>query len=100
MVTESFRLIEGIEYKGEVHRDVTMRAARVKDTFDAERESEGKGVLFLSLSLLSRQIEKLGTIPKEKITPDLLLALNEEDFDRLSEVREVLKKKVHWQSES
>ena len=96
MLTEQVRLLDGVEYQSERHVDVVMRVPIVKDSLEAEAESEGKGALHLSLALLSKHIVSFGNIPKDKITVDLLAQLTDVDFERLCEVRDYLKKKAHW----
>lgn len=100
MLIEKVRLLDGVEFDGKHHKDVVVRTPLVKDALEAEKESDGKSALHLSLSLLKNRIESFGSIPKEKITTDLLGNLSDEDFERLQVAIEYLKKKAHWQSES
>ena len=96
MLTEQVRLLDGVAYGGKRHVDVVMRVPIVKDSLEAEAESEGKGALHLSLALLAKHIVSFGNIPKEKITVDLLAMLSDSDFQRLTEVRDFLLKKNLW----
>lgn len=98
MLTEKVTLTRGVEYDGKRHTEVVLRAAIVRDSVDAEKEADGKGLLFLALCMIRKMIVEFGDIPKEKITVDLLLQLNDEDFERLNTVREYLKKKALWSS--
>jgi hypothetical protein len=107
MLTETVYLSEGILVEGQRHKAVVLRAPIVRDSLEIEKESEGKGVVYISLSLLSKSILKIGTtgkdggftqeVPREKITVDALGSMNEEDLERLQNAREYLKKKIHWQ---
>lgn len=98
MLTEKVTLLQGLTYEGKQYKSLVLRSPIIEDTILAEQESEGKGMLYLALSLLSKMIVEFGSIPKEKIDVDLLIKLQEEDFERLQTVREYLKKKAHWSS--
>jgi phage FluMu protein gp41 len=99
MLTEKVRLLSGIAFDGVCHKDVVLRTPIVKDVIEAEKESDGKGAIVLSLNVLKQRIESFGKIPKEKLTTDLLANLTDEDFERLQTATEYLKKKAYWQSE-
>jgi hypothetical protein len=81
MITEQGTLPIGIEYKGKVHKEFTIRPQFVRDSVDAvEDERAQKNDSYLGLIVLSKQIEKLGDIPKESITPDLLMDMYDCDL--------------------
>jgi phage FluMu protein gp41 len=100
MITEKINLLSGVLFEGKKYKTLTMRSPIVKDSVEAEEEAKDRGILYLSLSLLSRMIVEFGDIPKDQITAGLLMQLDEEDFERLQIVRDYLKKKVHWSSEN
>jgi hypothetical protein len=100
MVSEKVNLLVGVIYENKRYKQLTMRAPIVRDSIEAEEESKEKGILFLSLAMLSKMIIEFGAIPKESINPDLLVQLSDEDFELLQNVRGFLKKKTHWSNEN
>jgi hypothetical protein len=98
MLTESVKLIDGIEYEGSIHKDAILRTPIVADALETEAQCEGKSALTFSLCLMSKRIVSLGTIPKTAINTQLLAKLSDEDYSRMLEVTEFLKKKAHWQN--
>jgi phage FluMu protein gp41 len=96
-ITEKVHLVRGVEHNGARHTTLTMRPSTVGDAMAAEKKYEGKGLMLLSTGIICEQIVEFGSIPKDAITPDLLAQLVDEDFERINEVREYLKKKVRWQ---
>ena len=94
MIAETGALLVGVEFGGERHTVFTLRPAIVRDSIEAAKEADGKGEIFLMLCLLSRQIETLGKIPKEKITADLLTGLYDADLGILQKARETAEKKI------
>jgi phage FluMu protein gp41 len=97
VLTETIQLTEGVDVDGARHKSITMRLALVQDSIDAQEESEGKSAVYLTCCLLAKSIVKFGTLPEKSINAALVAQLNEVDFERLNEAREVLKKKVVWQ---
>jgi phage FluMu protein gp41 len=107
MLTEKIHLLEGISIGGQRYKTVVLRAPIVKDSLEIEKETDGKGVVYISLLLLSKSIIEVGNtdasgelsaiVPKEKITVEALGTLNEEDLERMQQARDYLKKKLHWQ---
>jgi phage FluMu protein gp41 len=98
VLTENVRLIDGVKFGDETHRDVVLRIPLVRDAIEAEEEAGDKGMGRLSLTLLSKQIVQFGAIPKERITADLLLQLTDVDYERLGDARDCLKTKAVYQS--
>lgn len=90
---EPLQLIDGIEYNGIRHFVVEMHLPTMGDLLDVERTGDGKLPLEKSMMLLCKHVTSIGTIPKEAITPKLLHTLSEVDFERMSEYRDLLKKK-------
>ncbi|WP_434679795.1 phage tail assembly protein [Enterobacter sp. PTB] len=100
MMTETMKasgtLALGVEYNGEMHRDFVLRLPTVGDEIDAsdaDVPDSGFGV-----ALMAACLEKLGTIPKENLTYDLLRGLLSEDYEQLRVVRDELKKKLKPES--
>ncbi|KUG24575.1 hypothetical protein ASZ90_005605 [hydrocarbon metagenome] len=81
MITEKFKLPDGIEYEGKIHREVELRPQKVGDSINAlEDERAQTNEAYLGLAVLARQIISLGSIPKDKITAELLMDLSEDDM--------------------
>ena len=89
MLTEKSTLPFGIERNGETHRDFEIREQLVSDSisiFDdpvsgakAEKNSQ-----YASLCITAMQIVSIGTIPKNEITPDLLMEMLQADYNEIS----------------
>lgn len=100
MITEKGTLPNGVEYQGEIHRDFEIRPQIVADSInvfdDPVRASKAeKNSLYANLCITANMIISLGTIPKENITPDLLMGMLQEDLNEiaLAEVRLAAKRK-------
>jgi hypothetical protein len=65
----------GVEFNGKVHRDFVLRSRLVKDSVEIMESDVAaradKNDSFYGVCLMARQIEKLGEIPVEEITPEL-----------------------------
>jgi phage FluMu protein gp41 len=80
-LTETCTLPLGIEYNGEIHRELELRPQRVGDTIDAlENDRARHNDSYLGLCVLARQVVRLGRIPAPDITPDLLMNLYDTDM--------------------
>lgn len=78
----------GVEFAGKVHREFELRRELVEDVVevygDPERgERAEKNKFYAGVCLLARRLVKLGDIPKESITPELLLKMETADFTAL-----------------
>ena len=94
MMTEKGSLIVGVEYNGKSHKDFILRPQLVSDSVDAvENDRARRNDSYLGLCVVSRQLEKLGDIPKEKITPELLMGMYEVDLAEISAASRRLQKK-------
>jgi len=85
MLTEKGTLPVGVEFEGKVHQEFELREQLVSDmvdVFDNEKNAERaqKNAQFFSACLLTGRLTKLGDIPKEQITVDLLLGMNFNDY--------------------
>jgi len=98
MLTETGTLPIGIEYDGSVHRDYEIREEIVGDgieIFDdpetAERAEKNKA--YMGICILAKQIVKIGKIPAEAITPEMLLRCNVPDVSELQQAVQRLEEK-------
>jgi len=74
----------GVEFGGEKHTEFALRREFVGDTVHALDNPRAQGnKAFLAVCVYSRRLVRLGTIPAEKITPELVMSMAEEDFDAL-----------------
>lgn len=87
----------GVEYpagSGQLHYDFELRLPTVGDNIAAIEELGVGSNLRLNTAMLARGLVKLGDIPREAITYELLEQnLVDDDYDVLAEARERLKKK-------
>lgn len=88
-LNETGKLSVGIEFAGKVHRDFVLRPLLVRDPIEILEEDEraARNDHYFNICLLARQIVKLGDIPKENITPDLVMSLLDIDFETLSNTK-------------
>jgi phage FluMu protein gp41 len=81
MIKESGTLVIGVEHGGKVHKDFEMRPQLVKDSIDAmEDERAQTNQSYLGLVILSKQVTRLGDIPKEEITPEVFMEMHDIDL--------------------
>ena len=84
METQKGILPVGLEFEGQVHKEFEIRRELVGDTvaaMDNPRAQHNKA--YASLCIFSRRLAKSGSIPKDKVTPELLMNMAEEDFDAI-----------------
>lgn len=95
-------LLYGVNFNGVLHFDYAVRIPVMRDIYDALDETEevtgsstgGKSDIYYRMALLKRTITKLGDIPADDITTDLLLdELLEEDYSILDAAQTAAKKK-------
>lgn len=88
MITEKGTLPIGVEFGGKVHREFELRPQKVKDSVDVMEDARAlKNDGYFGVAVLARQIEKLGDIPKEEISPALLLEMWDDDLKVLHEAQ-------------
>lgn len=99
-LTESGTLPIGVEFNGETHREYEIREQLVGDMIDvfddpASADRAAKNNYFLGICVLARMITRIGGIPKEEITPALLMQMHQDDMNELkmAEVRLDAKRK-------
>ena len=87
-------LLIGIEYKGVVHKHFELQPVRVRDTIEAEKATVGKSTVEFMIAILAKQIVKLGAVPEDAITVDLLCEMYDDDLEVFQKARDGLKKKL------
>lgn len=95
-LTEKGMLPYGVEHEGKIHREFELRPQKVKDSIDAldEDERARRNDSYLGVVVLSKQLIKLGDIPKEEISPDLLMDMCDVDMNEISEATKRLQTKL------
>jgi hypothetical protein len=94
--TQSGTLEYGVLYNGDIHRDFEIRMQTVGDEIDTVQEV-GSDIIDANFTvhLMARTLLRLGTIPEEEITPDLLKDnLIYEDYNALLRASRGAKKKL------
>lgn len=95
-------LLYGVKVGDKVHSDFLVRMPVVRDTIEALRltdeacgTTEGAAAgMYYRVAVMAQAITALGDLPKEEITPELLLdELNDDDFDIIDAQIEAIKKK-------
>ncbi|HFZ8572280.1 TPA: phage tail assembly protein [Salmonella enterica subsp. enterica serovar Birkenhead] len=95
-------LLYGIEYDGRTHYDFDIRLPVMADIYGALDLAEkvhgssdsGAGDLYYRMALMATVLTRLGDIPANAVTPELLLdGLLSEDYERLNDAIAELKKK-------
>lgn len=84
----------GFTVDGVVHKDFELRRPNLGDNIDAIDEVGGnENALALSAAIMARQLVKLGSLPKEKITTELLRSADLDDWNALDLAATELTKK-------
>lgn len=89
MMTEKGTLPIGVEFDGKTHREFELREQTVGDTVEVlEDKVNGSRAAgsdsFFNVCIAAKRTVNLGDIPKDKITPELFLAMKQEDFVEIS----------------
>lgn len=80
---------------GDWHKDFEMRLPTMADVEDAMAEAgEGANQARITRYVWARTITRLGTLPQDVITPELLGALPDTEFGQLNAAEERLRKKL------
>lgn len=98
--THSGVLPFGVLYNGQLHREFTVRLATIGDEISSLED--GVSDAGLSTAILARVLDKLGDIPPDDITYELLCEhLIPDDYNALSDARKEVKKKLsEWKPDS
>lgn len=92
---EPFSLIYGLEYGGERHFDGTIRVPTALDRETAlEEVQDNASEARVARHVWARTIQRLGTIPRNKITPELLANLVDDDYGPIHKAEENARKKL------
>ncbi len=94
--TQSGTLVFGVQFNEQIHRDFEIRLQTVGDEIDTVAEV-GSDIVDANFTvhLLARTLVRLGTIPEEEITPELLKDnLIYEDYNTLLQAARGAKKKL------
>lgn len=94
--THTGTLTYGVLYNDEIHRDFEIRLQTVGDEIEVGDEI-GSDIVDVNFTvhLLARTLVRLGTVPQESITPQLLRdALVYEDYNALLRAAALAKKKL------
>lgn len=90
MLTETGTLPCGVEYEGRMHTEYEIREQLVSDGVELfERGDKDllaraeKSDSFYTVCITAKRIIRIGTIPKEAITPDLVMNMRQKDFNEL-----------------
>ena len=99
MITEKGTLPIGVEFNGKLHRDFELRPALVKDSVEAmEDDRARKNKNYLAIAIMARQIVRLGNdkldIPKDAITPALLMEMYDQDLAVMAEAAGRLRERM------
>ncbi|WP_047258003.1 hypothetical protein [Chromobacterium subtsugae] len=95
MRTISGELQYGIEYDGEIHYEVELRLPLIGDNIEVLQEVGAAPNLKYRAALFARCLLRVGSIPGDAITTDLIVNhLVDDDFDALAELEGELKKKL------
>jgi hypothetical protein len=93
-MTEKGTLLIGVEYNGVVHKDFELRSQKVRDSAEAIDALGGNDNQLVASAHIYAKRLTIGTIPKDKITPDMILDMDEADFEQILAANERLKKNV------
>lgn len=98
MLTEKGTLVVGVEHEGELHKEFEIREQLVMDSVaifenpdTAERAAKSDS--FFSVAVMAARITRLGDIPKEKITAEMVLGMRQLDYNALADADRRLEKK-------
>jgi hypothetical protein len=86
----AFTLPQGYaDAAGRVHREGVMRLATARDEIEPLRDAAVRtNGAYLSVLLLARTVTRLGDLPPEQLTPELIQDLYAVDFDHLQRLYE------------
>lgn len=87
-MTEKGTLPFGVEFEGQVHREFELRPQYVRDTVDIFENPDvaaraARNNQYFAACLFAGRLVRLGDIPKEAITVDMLLDMRQEDYDAI-----------------
>lgn len=88
---ESGTLPVGVEVDGVLHSTFVLRPRLVRDSVNvlADEKAQSNDA-YRGVALISMQLESLGTLEKDKITPDLLLDMLDIDMAEIMKANDAL----------
>jgi len=99
MAAKKNHLSFGVEFDGKLHHEFELRLPMIGDNVEALNIAKRDSVLDTNVALLARCLTRLGDIPKEAISYELLNSnLVDDDYDVLWGALADLKKKRLTQS--
>lgn len=94
-LTETGTLLVGVEHGGKYHKDFTMRVATVEDVENAIEDAGPDACLArVNRHKWSCTITRIGDIPPDEITVELLAGLTAEEYGIIKNVEAALLKKL------
>lgn len=84
----------GIDVDGVLHREFTLKPARVIDSIDAVEEVGSHNPIAVVAAVLARQLTQLGTLKPADIHYELVCELDPRDFNALESAAGELAKKA------
>lgn len=93
-LTQSGTLPIGILVEGVLHRDFTLKPARVLDNIEAVDEVGSHNPVAVSAAVLSRQLTALGTLKADELDYALICDMDPRDFNALEAAAGELAKKA------
>jgi len=94
MMIEPGTLNYGVEHNGTIHYDFELRLPTVEDNIAALEAVGAPSNMRVRTVMFVRCLTKLGTIPAEEITYELIAQnMVDDDFDELANATDRLKKK-------
>lgn len=84
----------GLDFEGQAHKEFELRPLLVRDSLETLEECKDKPGIYQQMAFYARRLVRLGTIPKEKLTTELLLDLPDDDVEVLDEANKDLQKKI------
>jgi hypothetical protein len=102
MITEKGTLPIGVEIDGKTHRDFEVRLRLVGDSIEALKDPIARDDdFYFGVALLARQMVKMGDLPAEEITPNLILGMYEVDVNEIRQAERRLDSRLKsFRSES
>ncbi len=88
MLTEKGTLPFGVEFEGQIHREFELRPQYVRDTVDIFESPDitaraARNSQYFAACLFAGRLVRLGDIPKEEITVDMVLDMRQEDYGEI-----------------
>jgi hypothetical protein len=85
----------GIEVDGVVHRDFELRPQLVRDSIEVSKKLTAEySDSYFGIALYAEQLVKLGTLPKEAITAELLLDAYDMDMQVIMKGADSLRERL------